>query len=252
VTPPLVRLLGLDFADFRQEEALRWVLERPSTASFDYVVTPNADHFVRLRRDPALTRMYQQAALRLLDSRVVARAARTLGLPVPPVVTGSDLTARLLAALPAGERLTIVGLRAALLPDLIERTGIASPAHFDPPMGFERDPAAFATVVRFVLEHPARFILLAVGSPRQERLAAAIKARGVATGLGLCVGASLDFLTGTVPRAPRWMQSAGFEWLHRLAGDPRRLARRYLLQDPAIFWMLLRARASADGTIRLR
>jgi exopolysaccharide biosynthesis WecB/TagA/CpsF family protein len=81
-----------------------------------------------------------------------------------------------------------------------------------------------------------------VGSPRQEILAAAIAATGRARGIGLCVGASLEFLVGAKPRAPVWMRRAGLEWLHRLAGDPAGLGRRYLRDCPAIVPLLLSER----------
>lgn len=200
---------------------------------------------MRLSRDPSLLPLYQRAMLCLLDSRVVARAARALGLPSPAVTTGSDLTAQLLAThVRPGERVTIVGLRASHLPGLVARTGIAPPAHYDPPMGFDRDPVEMERAVRFVLDHPARLVFLAVGSPRQERLAAAIAATGEARGTGLCIGASLEFLAGAVPRAPMFMQRLGIEWMHRMLSDPRRLARRYLLDNPPIFWLLVRERLS--------
>lgn len=104
------------------------------------------------------------------------------------------------------------------------------------------DRIAFATTVDFVLSHPARFIFLAVGSPQQEVLAATIAATGRASGTGLCIGASLEFLAGAARRAPPWMQRSGLEWLYRLSHDPRRLARRYLLHSPAVFSLLLRER----------
>jgi exopolysaccharide biosynthesis WecB/TagA/CpsF family protein len=235
-----VRLLGLDFADLDTSAAAALIAQQPAAAPFRYVVTPNADHLARLARHPALARAYQDAWLRLLDSRVVARAARLLGLAVPKVSPGSDLTAQLLGmhVLP-DEAVTIIGLRPVWLPALIRRYGLGRVVHHDPPMGFEHDAAAFGTVIKFVIANPARFIFLAVGSPRQERLAAAIAATGQASGIGLCVGASLDFLTGALPRAPVWMQRCGLEWLQRLASDPRRLARRYLLEDPAVFALLL-------------
>jgi exopolysaccharide biosynthesis WecB/TagA/CpsF family protein len=171
-----------------------------------------------------------------------------LGLPAPRVAPGSDVAALLLRRhLRAGERVTIVGLRPQHLPALVRNVGIAQPAHYDPPVGFERDPVALRRTVAFVLAHPARFVFLAVGSPRQEILAAAIQASGQARGTGLCVGAALDFLSGAVPRAPVWMRHAGLEWLHRLASDPRRLARRYLLDSPAVFPLLLRERLGRPG-----
>lgn len=240
---PETRLLGLHLADLDAAAAATALAARPAGAPFAYVMTPNADNFVRVSRDPALRAIYENALLRLLDSRVVARAARLLGLSPPAVAPGSDLTAELLRRhLAPGERITIVGLRPAYLPPLIAACGLAPPFHHNPPMGFERDPAAMRAAVEFVLAHPARFVFLAVGSPRQERLADAIRTTGRATGLGLCIGASLEFLAGASRRAPRWMQRAGLEWLHRLGSDPRRLARRYLLEDPPIFRLLLRER----------
>ncbi len=243
--PRTCRLLGLSFADIGVEAAAQRIADRSEKAPFSYVVTPNADHLVRLAHDPSLLPLYRDAWLCLLDSRVVARAARMLGLPAPMVTTGSDLTERLLLShLGADERVTIIGLRAAHLDSLVKRTGIATPAHYDPPMGFDRDPTELRRAVRFVLDHPARLVFLAVGSPRQERLAAAVAASGEASGTGLCIGASLDFLAGVVPRAPGLMQWLGIEWLHRMLSDPRRLVRRYLLDNPPIFWMLLRERLS--------
>ena len=237
------RLLGLDFDDLDVAESAQRISRRSGSASFAYVVTPNADHLVRLARDPSLLPLYQGAMWRLLDSRVVARAARMIGLRPPAVTTGSDLTGRLLTAhLGAGEVVTIIGLRASHLAALVANTGIAPPAHYDPPMGFDRDPAEMRRAVQFVLDHPARLVFLAVGSPRQERLAAAVEATGQATGTGLCIGASLEFLAGVVPRAPKLMQRLGIEWLHRMLSDPRRLARRYLFDNPPIFWLLLRER----------
>ena len=238
--PPSVRLLRLDFADLDTTAAAALIAQQPAAAPFRYVVTPNADHLARLARHPGLARAYQDAWLRLLDSRVVARVARLLGLAVPKVSPGSDLTAELLGRhLARDESVTIIGLRPVWLPALIRRYGLGRVAHYDPPMGFEHDATAFHAAIEFVLAHPARFVFLAVGSPRQERLAAAIAATGQASGIGLCIGASLDFLTGAMPRAPVWMQRSGLEWLQRLASDPRRLARRYLLEDPAVFALLL-------------
>jgi N-acetylglucosaminyldiphosphoundecaprenol N-acetyl-beta-D-mannosaminyltransferase len=237
----VTRLLGLEFADLDVAQAASQLAARPANAPFGYIVTPNADHLVRLHRRPELQTLYDGAMLRLLDSRVVQILCRVFRLDAPVIATGSDLTATLLMTqVPPDERVTIIGLRASCLPALIARCGIAAPAHFDPPMGFEKNPASLRQAVEFVIAHPARFVFLAVGSPRQEQLAAAIQATGRATGTGLCIGAGLDFIAGTSSRAPGWMRRCGLEWLHRLAGDPRRLARRYLLDCPAVVGMLWR------------
>jgi N-acetylglucosaminyldiphosphoundecaprenol N-acetyl-beta-D-mannosaminyltransferase len=244
-----IRLLDLDFANFDAIEAASRIAERPADAPFGYVVTPNADHLVRVSRDPDLLAIYRNAAFCLLDSRVVEGLAHKMGLQVPRLSSGSDLTARLLAChLQPNERITIVGLGPAWLPALVERCALAPPAHYNPPMGFDLDPATFKTAVSFVLSNPARFVFLAVGSPRQEKLAAAIAATGRATGTGLCIGASLEFLAGARRRAPRFIREAGLEWLFRLSANPTRLFRRYLIDSPVVIALLVRQRLSRRRT----
>ncbi len=238
-----VRLLGLDFDDTSTASAAELIAARPPDAPFSYVVTPNADHLVRMHRYRNLQTLYDNAWLRLLDSRVVAEAAHALGLSTPTVAPGSDLTALLFERyVSPADRVTIIGLAARWLPPLLARYGLVACAHYDPPRGFERDPAMLAATVEFVLAHPARYVFLAVGSPRQEILADAIFRSGLSTGTGLCIGASLEFLAGAHRRAPAWMQRHCLEWLYRLGSDPLHMARRYLFDSPAIIPLLLRER----------
>jgi exopolysaccharide biosynthesis WecB/TagA/CpsF family protein len=241
----VTRLLGLDFADLSPDATVEMLAGRSADTPFAYLVTPNADHLVRLARDPGrYGPLYGEAAWRLLDSRVVARLARLLGLRAPPVVPGSDLTARLMAEVVApDDRIAMLGGSAATAAALRARYGLRALAHHDPKMGFDADPAALEAALRFIEQARARFVFLCVGSPRQEVVARALLARGQATGTALCIGASLRFLSGEERRAPRLVQRAGMEWAWRLAQDPRRLGRRYLVEDPAILALLLRERA---------
>src|SRR5215469_8061605 len=103
---------------------------------------------------------------------------------------------------------------------------------------------AMRTAVVFVVAHPARLVFLAVGSPRQEMLAAAIEATDRASRLGPCIGVRLEFLVGAQRRGPSWMRHADLDWLYRLLQNPRRLARRYLADSPAIPPLLLERLAS--------
>jgi N-acetylglucosaminyldiphosphoundecaprenol N-acetyl-beta-D-mannosaminyltransferase len=236
-----IRLLGLDFDAITPAEALSLIAARPADAPFAYVVMPNADHLVRLARNSAVNQpLYAGAWLQLLDSRVVARLARLFGLPAPPVVIGSDLTAALIrGATQSGEWVTILGLTRAEAQELAVRTRLRF-VHHDPRIGFETHPDTFEQALCFIEDNPARLAFLAVGSPRQEMVAHALAARGIAVGTGLCVGASLEFLTGTERRAPVMVQRAGLEWAWRLAQNPRRLWRRYLVDDLAILRLLWR------------
>jgi len=103
--------------------------------------------------------------------------------------------------------------------------------------GMRRKPEAIAAAAQFIADNPARYTFICVGSPQQEMLAKAALERGDCVGLGLCVGASLEFLAGRIKRAPKWMQQYRLEWLFRLASEPQRLWKRYLVEGPKIFWL---------------
>jgi N-acetylglucosaminyldiphosphoundecaprenol N-acetyl-beta-D-mannosaminyltransferase len=244
-TDAVAPFLGLDIAPLTSDEALAEVARRARAARFSFVVTPNVDHVVRLAREPvdgAFRAAYRAAGLRLCDSRILASLARLCGDRLT-VVPGSDLTARLFATvLFAGDRVAVVGGDDALIADLHARFPGPDLVHIDAPMGLARDADARGRVVAAIEDAAATYVLLAVGAPQSEMIAAELTERGKARGVGLCIGASLEFLTGAKIRAPRWMQRSGLEWLHRLSSEPRRLARRYLVEGPRIFVIVARWR----------
>ncbi len=207
--------------------------------SFRYVISPNVDHLIRYHDDESFRKSYAQAGYVLLDSRFLAYLLRFTKGVSPRVCTGSDLTAQLLGLAAPGDRIVLIGAGAQHTARLRTDYGLLNLMHYEPPMGFIRDPQAVEVRLQFIEAHnPFRFCFVAVGSPQQERLARELKVRDVARGLALCVGGSSNFLTGVERRAPRWMQRIGFEWLFRLMQDPGRLATRYLWRGPRILALL--------------
>jgi len=195
---------------------------------FRYVVTPNADHVVRLNREPGLRPYYDTAWLTLCDSRPISLFARTRSRQMTHV-TGSDLTVSLFrSVVRPGDRIALIAsseqvacdLRSAY-PDIDFRVHV-------PPMGLWTNPRAQSDCVEFALREGGRFLFITVGAPQSEKIAYLLSQQASATGIGFCVGASLEFLVGTRKRAPSWMRSLSLEWLHRLATDPKRLWRRYV------------------------
>jgi exopolysaccharide biosynthesis WecB/TagA/CpsF family protein len=207
---------------------------------YAYVVTPNVDHLIRFCDDASFRALYAEAGYILNDSRLLSRVVGVSRGIHLRVCTGSDLTEQLLSkVVKPDDRIVLVGSTAEQAVELEQRFGLKSLKHFRPPFGFVKDPAALEECLRFVEEQsPFRFCFVAVGSPQQEILANMLRLRGVARGLTLCIGASIDFLTNVERRAPRWMQRAGMEWAFRLLQDPRRLAKRYLIRGPRIFLLL--------------
>jgi exopolysaccharide biosynthesis WecB/TagA/CpsF family protein len=209
---------------------------------YAYVVTANVDHLIRFREDPSFRALYLSAAYTVLDSRVVALAMRLIKRMRLCVCPGSDLTAELLGrVVSASDRVLLIGGSESQAKELAARYSLVNVRHHNPPMGFISNAEATDACLRFIeAQSPFRFCFLAVGSPQQEGIAQRLQVRGTARGLVLCVGASLNFLTGAERRAPRLMQRMGLEWLYRLLQNPRRLAHRYLVRGPRIFGHLLR------------
>ncbi|HEY8610145.1 MAG TPA: WecB/TagA/CpsF family glycosyltransferase [Roseomonas sp.] len=242
------RLLSVRFDELDLDEACAKIASRDPSEPFAYVVTPNADHFIRLEQaEPALRNIYEAAWLSLCDSRVLRLLAGRRGISLP-LAPGSDLTRKLLEeVIRPDEPLTIIGCSPETIEILRARFSLTRLTHHNPPMGFITDLAAVDVCLQAVLENPARFVLLCVGSPQQEVLAAHLAAAGGAVGVGLCVGASLDFVTGVRRRAPLWMQRAHLEWLHRLISEPRRLWRRYILEAPRLIALIRRVPRASKG-----
>ncbi|MDF0541686.1 WecB/TagA/CpsF family glycosyltransferase [Sphingobium sp. H39-3-25] len=232
----IVQFIDVAFTASAVPSVIETITERPADAPFAYIVTPNVDHVVRLQRSRSdLWPAYRSAWMTLCDSRILAMLARRVGCALP-VVPGSDLTGEMFAhVVRPTDRIAILGGNEQLIADLASRYGLQNVVHYDPPMGFIKDPIEIAKAVRFLIEARARYSFLAVGSPQQEILAYRVARAGGATGIGFCVGASLDFLTGVQVRAPLAMQHMGLEWLYRLSSNPRRMWRRYLVEGPEIF-----------------
>ncbi len=242
--PPERWFLGTRFHALGMAGTLALMQARDPADPFVFISTPNAQHVVRIQQGHAGNGAANDRAwLSLCDSRVLQRMALLLfGLRLP-LVLGSDLTSALFAGIiTPNEPVTVIGGDATLEAALRDGLGLNRLALFDPPMGFWRDPAEVERAADFVATHPARFVFLACGAPQSEMLALRIQDRGDATGIGLCIGASLKFVTGQVLRAPRWIQRAGLEWLHRLLQEPGRLRRRFLTEQLPVLRVALNFR----------
>lgn len=229
--------LGLTFDAVGFDEVLTSLFDRDPDAPFVTMVTPNADHIYRISRfGGPVADAYDHAWLCVNDSRVVAALSRICG-PALNAVPGADIIAALFndPRLKPDTHILVVGAAEREISFLRERFGLTRLEHFDAPQGLARNPAAMVKTIDAIEQANAQFVILAVGSPQQELIADAVAMRGTARGIGMCVGASLEFLAGTRRRAPLWMRRFGLEWLHRFISEPRRMWRRYFIYSPYIF-----------------
>lgn len=234
----MTRFMTLDFADQDRAALLERTVEM-ARGPYAYVVTPNVDHVVKLMDGRVSRAVYDGAALKVCDSRILAALGTLRGVRLP-VYPGSDLTADLLASpLAAGLTFGVFGPERAAFDDLAARYPERRFTFIDAPMLKPGEPA-WDRAVADAATADWDVLLTCVSFPKQELFAHALKAAGRERGVALCVGASVDFLTGRQTRAPQAMQRLGLEWLYRLLSQPRRMFRRYVIEGPAIFGWFLR------------
>lgn len=240
-----VNFLDLQFSGLDLDGALDAISVRASLdLPFAYVATPNVDHIVGLANEPGRRALYDNAWLLLNDSRVLKGLARKAKISLP-LAPGSDIAEHLFdTVIDKHEPVTIIGGDRDSVEELKRVYGLRDVRWHEPPMGLKHKPGAVVRAAAFAAAQPSRFTFICVGAPQQEMIAYAIAQRGDARGVGLCVGAALDFLSGNAKRAPLWMRAMGLEWLHRLASEPHRLWKRYLVTGPKVFSLFAAWRAS--------
>ncbi|WP_324777304.1 WecB/TagA/CpsF family glycosyltransferase [Brevundimonas sp.] len=237
--------MTLDFADGDRPALLARVAAM-AREPYGYVVTPNVDHVIKLMDGRVEPDVYNGAALKVCDSRVLAHLARLRGKTLA-VYPGSDMTADLLASPLTGDlTIGVFGPDRAAFGELAERYPSRRFTFIDAPVLTPGTPGWIAAV-----DEAARaewdVLLACISFPKQESFAHALSVAGRKQGVALCVGASVDFLTGRQQRAPRLYQQLSLEWLHRLMTQPRRMFRRYVLEGPAIFGLFIRHEVLGRG-----
>jgi N-acetylglucosaminyldiphosphoundecaprenol N-acetyl-beta-D-mannosaminyltransferase len=228
------------------EDALRVVARLIAGGGGGSVFTPNVDHIMIADGNARMREAYARCDLALADGMPVLWAARLLGEPLPEKVSGSDFVPRLLErAAERGWRVYFLGgapgvaslAREKLLTLMprLEVVGVDVPT-----IGIDDPPGRWADIVERIREAKPQLVFVAFGAPKQEIFIQTVRAE-LRPAVFLGVGASLDFIAGTIPRAPGWMSRSGLEWLFRLGREPGRLWRRYLVRDPQFLVVVGRA-----------
>ncbi len=247
----VITLMGHPIHAITESDCVRLILDELGAERGGWVVTPNLDHLRRLQRDARFRQTCAQASVWVPDGMPLIWASRLQGTPLPGRVAGSNLIFSLSEAAAAqGRSVFLLGGNPGTAEETAqifkERYPRIEVAGVDcPPVGFERDPARMRGLREKLSAAKPDIVFVALGSPKQEFLIAELRSQlPLAWWLG--VGISFSFVTGDVSRAPDWMQRAGLEWFFRMVQEPRRLARRYLV-DGLPFAAQLMARAAVRG-----
>ncbi len=234
-------LFGVLIDRVDQHAALERVRRFLAADAAHQIVTVNLDFLYLAERDVAFREMINEAALAVPDGMPLIWLSRLMGMPLAGRVTGVDLvSASCRLAEQEGVGVFLLGgsptVAAAAAEHLRARHPSLTVTAYAPPFG-SIAPDEDERIVQMILDARPGFLFVALGAPRQDLWIRDHQERlGVPVAMG--VGCVLDLLAGAVDRAPEWMQAAGFEWSYRLIREPRRLWRRYLLNDLPLFGRL--------------
>jgi N-acetylglucosaminyldiphosphoundecaprenol N-acetyl-beta-D-mannosaminyltransferase len=243
---PDVVIGNVGFRPATERQVVDEVVRACSRGEGGWMITANVD-ILRKLQQPGVRSLADEASFVLADGMPVLWASRLRGQRLPERVAGSSLIWSLAeAAAEHGLSIYLLGgaqgvaARAgAVLADCYPTLRIAG--CYSPPIGFEATPEGRAEIAERVQCAGPDLIFCGFGFPKQERVIATLRPVLPAAWYVGC-GAAIPFVAGTLRRAPRWMQVSGLEWVHRLALEPRRLFRRYVVDDiPFAVALLLRA-----------
>lgn len=224
-------------------EAKKLILERNNS----YVVTPNVDHIVKIEHDRLFREIYEGADLILTDGKPLIWMSRWMGTPIKEKISGSDYFPEV-CRMAAKEGFSVFLLGAAegvakkAAVNLMKKyknlkiAGVYSPSY-----SFEENEQEIAYIINKINNSKPDILCIGLGTPKQEKFYHKYRDQ-LKVPLTLHIGATIDFEAGVVKRAPKWISYIGMEWFYRLLKEPKRLYRRYLLEDVEIFPIFLKYR----------
>lgn len=240
-----VNLLGTPIDNITMEKTIFSIENFIREGIAKSVLIPNVDCLIKLLNDSDFKEAYDHCDLVLPDGHPLLWAGRFLGTPFKEKVPGSDLLPRFCeVSAEKGYRLFFLGAGPGVAQKAAEilqkkNPGLQVVGTYSPPYGFENDERENQKIVKMIREARPDVLFVALGAPKQEKWIYKYKDQyQVPVSIG--VGASFDFVAGKVKRAPRWMTDHGLEWLWRMIQEPKRLWKRYLIDDIPFFYFILK------------
>ena len=212
-----------------------------------YVVAINVDVVMKIESDPYLKKIVDDADMVLVDGKPLVWISKLHGRPLKKKVSGSDLVPLLCeVAAKNGYKVFIIGGKEGSAERAKQRLEEKLPdikivGTYAPPFGFEKDDAELERINRMISQAHPDLLITCFGCPKQEKWIYENIEKYDAK-VSICAGATVDFLAGNVTRAPRWMSEHGLEWFYRFLQEPRRMFRRYFVDDMKIMGLIKKYR----------
>ena len=210
------------------------------------LVTPNVDDLMKHQRIREFHECASKAEFSVCDSKVLLLSAKLLGTPLKEAIPGSsffpqycdyhakdDKRIFLLGAKEGVAEIAKKKINSRIGREIVTGT-------YSPPFGFEKDEQECEWIVDMLRQTDANVVLVGLGNPKQTLWIYKYKDRVPNIKVWMALGATIDFEAGNIKRAPKIYQKLALEWLYRLCKEPKRMYRRYMIDDMPFFWLLMK------------
>jgi exopolysaccharide biosynthesis WecB/TagA/CpsF family protein len=234
-----VRILNVDIDNITQDELLGQLKK-------GVLVTPNVDDMMKHQREEEFHLYASHAEFCVCDSKILLLSSKFLGNPLKEAIPGSGFFPKYCEYHKDDDtRIFLLGAKEGVgeeakirINKKIGRDIVVGA--YSPPFGFEKDEMECEHIVELLKNSSANVVLVGLGNPKQTKWIYKYKDRLPSINVFLALGATIDFEAGNIKRAPKIVQKFALEWLYRLYKEPRRMYKRYLIEDMPFFWLLLK------------
>ena len=223
-----------------KQEAIAHIEKCIKDRKVGHVITPNVDQIVRIEKDSYFKEICNNAELLLTDGTPLVWISKWYGTPIKEKICGSDLVPELCeVAANKGYKVFLLGAAEGIAEKAAENLqkkcrGLNIVGTYSPPYGFEKDQAELNYIDQMLLNSNADMLFVGMGVPKQD-IFIYEHMHIYKIPMSFSIGATIDFEAGIQKRAPKWINRIGMEWLYRLGTNPKRMFRRYIMEDLQIF-----------------
>lgn len=235
-----IRFLNTFVNNCSMEECIGEIEKMIVSEQKSYVVAVNCDVIMQIEKDAELKNITDNASMVIVDGKPLIWIAKKHNLPVKEKISGSDLVPLLCdRAAEKGYKVFILGGKEGVAQKAKEKLEERLPqikvvGAYSPPMGFEKDESETDKINSMINEVSPDLLFVCFGCPKQEKFIYDNINKYNAK-VSICAGATVDFIAGNIKRAPKWMRKIGLEWFYRFLKEPKRLFKRYFVDDIKIF-----------------
>ena len=206
------------------------------------IITLNVDQIVRIEWDDYFKKICENCELLLVDGHPLMWIAKLYGRPFKEKICGSDLVP-ILCQMAAEKEYSVFFLGAA--PGVAKKAAdILQKQHkklkvagvYSPPIGFEKDRIEIKKINNILRNSGADMLFVGMGVPKQD-IFIYENMHEYKIPMSFSIGGAIDFIAGEQKRAPKWMCNHGLEWLYRLYSNPKKMFKRYIIDDRKIFYL---------------